>query len=70
MGRGTAPSDHEITPLVWALDQSTVNAVLRVLPPKFYGHGWQERVGESLTAWELGDPPLGMLETADNRPST
>ena len=22
---------------------------------EFDGHGWQERVGESLTAWELGD---------------
>ncbi|MGB1462367.1 MAG: hypothetical protein ACPG8Q_02440, partial [Candidatus Poseidoniaceae archaeon] len=51
----------------WTLDQSTVSDGA---PQRFFlefdGHGWQERVGETLTAWELGDGRLVMLETADN----
>ena len=69
VGRWNQPlADHEITTSSnWTLDQSTVNDGA---PQRFFlefdGHGWQERVGESLTAWELGDGRLVMLETADN----
>ena len=69
VGRWNQPlADHEITTSSnWTLDQSTVSDGA---PQRFFlefdGHGWQERVGETLTAWELGDGRLVMLETADN----
>ena len=69
VGRWNQPlADHEITTSSnWTLDQSTV---ADGAPQRFFlefdGHGWQERVGETLTAWELGDGRLVMLETADD----
>ena len=69
VGRWNQPlADHEITTSSnWTLDQSTVSDGA---PQRFFlefdGHGWQERVGETLTAWELGDGRLVMLETTDD----
>jgi len=69
VGRWNQPlADHEITTSSnWTLDQTTVTDGA---PQRFFlefsGHGWQERVGEVLEAWELGDGRLLLLETADN----
>jgi hypothetical protein len=69
VGRWNQPlADHEITTSSnWTLDQTTVTdgAPQRFLL-EFEGNGWQERVGEQLEAWELGDGRLVLLETADN----
>ena len=69
VGRWNQPlADHEITTSSnWTLDQTTLTdgAPQRFLL-EFEGNGWQERVGEQLEAWELGDGRLVLLETADN----
>ncbi len=69
VGRWNQPlADHEITTSSnWTLDQTSVtNGEPQRFFLEFDGHGWQERVGDVLEAWELGDGRLVLLETADN----
>ena len=69
VGRWNQPlADHEITTSSnWTLDQTSVtNGEPQLFFLEFDGHGWQERVGDVLEAWELGDGRLVLLETADN----
>ena len=69
VGRWNQPlADHEITTSSnWTLDQTTLtDGAPQRFMLEFDGNGWQERVGDQLEAWELGDGRLVLLETADN----
>ena len=57
-------ADHEITlETTWSLDQSTTNADENdVYQLVFVGRGWQQRIGDTLVANELGNGTLQLHE--------
>lgn len=68
VGRWNEPmADHELTTTSsWTLEQRRSSADgPQTFVLDFNGQGWQQRVGERLDAWDLGDGSLQMLETLD-----
>ena len=60
--------DHEILlSTTWALDQSyTTDAGDQNFSLAFSGQGWQERVGDTLSSWELGNGSFATVESTDD----
>ena len=60
--------DHEILlSTTWALDQSyTTDAGDQNFSLAFSGQGWQERVGDTLSSWELGNGTFATVESTDD----
>ena len=66
IGRWNQPmDDHEVMlSTSWALDQSYDNEEgQQRFALAFTGQGWQERVGDTLSSWELGNGTFQTLET-------
>ena len=57
--------DHEIMlSSSWSLEQSYSDGIgAQRFALEFYGQGWQQRVGEVLSSWELGNGSFATLET-------
>lgn len=62
---GQAIDDHEVTTTnTWSLEQfQDENSTLPSFDLQFTGNGWQQRIGNTLDSWELGD---GVLTTMGN----
>ncbi|MGB1485252.1 MAG: hypothetical protein ACPG9E_04600 [Poseidonia sp.] len=60
--------DHEILlSTTWALDQSyATDAGDQNFSLAFSGQGWQERVGDTLSSWELGNGTFATVESTDD----
>ena len=60
--------DHEVLlSTSWALDQSyTTEFGEQNFSLAFTGQGWQERVGETLSSWELGNGTFQTLESTED----
>ncbi|MBR69197.1 MAG: hypothetical protein CMA86_06790, partial [Euryarchaeota archaeon] len=69
IGRWNQPmDDHEVMlSTTWEIDQSYTNEEGdQRFALAFTGQGWQERVGQTLSSWELGNGTFQTLETTED----